>query len=99
MRRFGHHSAVAHSLVVALIEDAIYAHGTHIHIADLGPAKELVVEVESAFEVGCVELVPADRAGGRWCWALWRWHVRVGREDHDCGALRIGHDGEAKHAG
>ena len=39
---------------LAFIEEAIDAHGAHVHIADLGPAKELVVEVESAFEVGCV---------------------------------------------
>ena len=96
---FGHHAAVAHFLVVAFIEDAIDAHGPHVHIADLGPAKELVVEVESAFEVGCVELVPADGAGGRWRGALRRWHGRVGSEDHNGGALRIGHDGEAKHSG
>ena len=63
MRRFGHHSAVAHLLVVALIEDAVDAHRPHVHIVDLGPAKELVVKVKSGFEIGCVEFVPADGAG------------------------------------
>ncbi len=76
MGRLGHHAAIAHFLVIAFIEEAIDAHGPHVHIGDLGPAEELVVEVESAFEVGCVELVPPDGAGGRRRGALRRWHFR-----------------------
>jgi hypothetical protein len=64
-------------LVVAFIEDAIEAHGAHVHIADLGPAEELVVEVESGVEVGGVELVPADGAGSGRRGALGRGHGRV----------------------
>src|SRR3954465_15818180 len=99
MGRFSHHAAVTHFLVFALIEDAIKAHWSHVHIADLGPAEELVVEVKPVFEIRCVEFVPTVRSwGGRWR-AHRRGHGGVGSKDHDGGALGIGHDSEAKHAG
>src|ERR1700730_4337762 len=89
MGGLGHHAAVAHFFVVAFIEDAIGAHRPHVHIAKLGPAKELVVEVKSAFEIGGVELVPADGAGRRWCRAFWRGHGGVGCEDNNACALGV----------
>ena len=64
MGRFGHHASVAHFLVFTLIENAINAHWPHVHIADLSPAKELVVEVKPVFEIRCVEFVPTDRTWG-----------------------------------
>src|SRR4051794_9017622 len=75
--RLGHHAAVAHLFVVALVEDAINAHCPHVHIASLGPTKELIVEIKPAFEVRCVEFVPTDGAGGGWCGAFRRRHRRV----------------------
>ncbi len=99
MRRFVHHSAAAHWLVVAFIEKPIEAHGAHVHIGKLGPAEELAVEVESAVEIGGVELVPADGAGRGGLGALRRGHGRVGSEDHEGCSLRVGQDGEAKHSG
>src|SRR4051794_6505888 len=58
-----HHAAVAHLFVLALIEDAIDTHLAHIHIADLRPAEELVVESKSGFEIGGVEFMPPDCSG------------------------------------
>src|SRR3954465_13163421 len=99
MGRFSHHAAVTYFPVFPLIEDAIKAHWSHVHIADLGPAEELVVEIKPVFEIRCVEFVPTDRTWGGRCRAYRRWHGRVGSKDHDGGALGIGHDSKAKHAG
>src|SRR4029079_9851376 len=98
MGSLGHHAAIAHWFAVAFIEDAINAHGSHIHIANLTPTKELVIELKYALEICCVEFVPADGTGGGWCGAFRRRHRRVGSKDHNGSALRVGHDGEAKHA-
>src|SRR5947209_2604014 len=99
MGAFGHHAAVSHLFVVTLVEDAINARGSHVHIADLNPAEEPAVELKPAFEVRCIEFVPAYGTGCGWRGAFGRRHRRVGSKDHNASALRVGHDGETKHAG
>jgi len=58
----------------------------------------LFVEIESAIEVGCIKLVPADGARRRGRGAFRCGHGWVGREDHNGSVLRIGQDGETEHS-
>jgi hypothetical protein len=73
--------------------------GPHVHISDLRPTKELVVELKSFFEIRCVEFMPTDGAGCGWRGAFRCRHRRVGSVDHNRGALRVRQDGKAQHAG